>query len=335
MKSKVSIYDIAKELNVSPSTVSRALNDNINISQQMRDLVKSKAVEMGYRNMYIDKPLGNTIAVVVPEVSNYFYSQVLKAIQNELGKNFLLSIFCSFNSVEIEKSIISKLDPSQVRCLVISKSMDAEDSAYLYEVEKKGIPVIMFNRVDYNYECPKFVIDDYMDSYMLTNHLITSNYRKIAFAAKHYNCPIYKERVRAYKDVLEINNISFVHEYLIYSELTNDDIHTVVEMFMSLKPRPDALILPGFMAALQATSIAKVNNINIPNDIGIVSFDEDPECKYSNPSITGIERPVNEIGSEIASFIIKICNDKKYNKKAVKVFKTNLIVRGSSLKKLL
>src|SRR5690606_17166530 len=140
---------------------------------------------------------------------------------------------------------------------------------------KKGIPVVMFNRVDYSYECPKYVIDDYMESYILTSHLIASNYKRIAFAAKHYNCPIYKERVRAYKDVLEKNNIQFLPEYLIYSELTNDDIHTVIELFLNRKERPDAIILPSFMAALQATSIAKVNNLNIPKDLGIVSFDED------------------------------------------------------------
>ena len=140
MKSKVSIYDIAKVLKVSPSTVSRALNDSSNISQKMRETVNAKAIEMGYRIVSSAKSDENTIAVVVPEINNYFYSQVQKAIQENLGNNYLLSIYCSFNSVEIEKTIISKLNPMQVRCLVISQSMDAEDSNYLKEVEKKGIP---------------------------------------------------------------------------------------------------------------------------------------------------------------------------------------------------
>jgi LacI family transcriptional regulator len=300
----------------------------------MKDAVLAKATEMGYRTGFSPQSKGNIIAVVVPEINNYFYSQVLEAIQVGIKDKYLLSIFCSFNSVEIERLIISNLDPSKISCLVLSKSMDAEDSSYLKEVEKKGIPIIMFNRVDYNYECPKFVIDDYMDSYVLTSHLITSNYRRIAFAAKHYNCPIYKERIRAYKDVLDKNNIMFNPDYLIYSELTNEDIHEVIQLFFNRNPRPDALILPGFMAALQATSIAKVNNISIPNDLGIVSFDADPECIYSYPSITGIERPLKEIGTEIAELILTICNKKPYLKNAVRVFKSHLIVRGSSLKKI-
>ncbi|HHV86386.1 MAG TPA: LacI family transcriptional regulator [Petrimonas sp.] len=331
-KSKVTIYDIARELKVAPSTISRAISNSDLISDDVKEKVRAKAIEMGYNSRKFRVNKEGTIAIVVPEINNFFYNRILSSIQQKIDNKYLVSIFCSFNSVKTEKAIVSKLDPAQVCCLVITQSMDAKDSSHIANAEKKGIHVIMLNRVDYDYECPKFVIDNYMDSYLLTNHLVGSNYRRIAFAAKHFDCPIYKERIQAYKDVLAANNIPFNQNYIIYSELTNEDINEVVMRFLNLRPRPDAFILPGFTAALQAISIMKVYNISIPNEMAIVSFDEDPECKYSSPAITGIERPLVEIGNKIGELIFSICSNKSYDKNLINVFKSNLVIRGSSLR---
>lgn len=331
-KTKVTIYDIARELNLSPSTISRAIADSGLISDDVKEKVHVKALEMGYSSRNFRANKGDTIAIVVPEVNNFFYHEILAGIQQKTDNKFLVSIYCSFNSVKTEKAIVEKLSPSQIRCLIITQSMDASDSSHIAQAEKKGIPVIMLNRVDYDYECPKFVIDNYMDSYLLTNHLVVSNYRRIAFAAKHYNCTIYKERIQAYKDVLAENQIPFNSDYIIYSELTSEDINEVVMRFINLRPRPDALILPGFSAALQAISITKVHKIDIPNEMAIVSFDEDPECKYSSPAITSIERPLVEIGNKIGELALTICSNKPYDNNKIDVFKSNLVIRGSSLR---
>ena len=329
---KVTIYDLATELKVSPSTVSRALANSDLISDKMRNRVHAKAMEMGYQSKNFRAKKDGTVAVVVPDLNSYFYSQVLEAIQDTLGEEILLSIYNSYNAVEQEKKILSKLNPDQVVCLILVRSMDSENSDHILEVEEKGIPVIMFNRVDYDYECPKFVIDNYMDSYLLTKHLIASKYRRIAFAAKHYNCPIYKERIRAYRDVLNDSGLRFNSDYLIFSEHTFDDIVAVVQKFLFLRPRPDAIILPGFSAALQTISITRKYNILTPDELGIVSFDEDPECRYSHPTITGIERPLQKMGTEIGKVAQLIYENKVYNRNELRVFKSNLVVRGSSLR---
>jgi len=330
MGRKITIYDIADELKISPSTVSRALAGNklVNIQTSLR--VKAMADKLGYVNSK-DNSNAKMIAVIVPEINNYFYTRVITSIQNSINDKFIVSIFCTFNSSNIEKEIVAKLDPNYVRCLIISQSMDSVDASHLIEIEKEGIPVILFNRVNYSYQRPKFIVDNYMDSYMITNHLVSSGYRRIAFAAKHYNCPIYKERIQAYKDVLNENNIDFNPDYLIYSEQTIDDTYDIIIKFINLKLRPDALILPSFTSSLQAISIAKLNNISIPEEMAVVSFDEDPECRYSIPSITGIERPCVEIGTKIGELALKICTDQKYSVDTTKIFTSNLIIRGSSL----
>ncbi len=330
MAKKTTIYDIADKLKLSPSTVSRALSDSPLINIKTRTRIKMAAEEMGYFINSKNETEANMITAVVPEIDNTFYSRVLASIQSCLSGRYLLSISCSCNSARIEREIVDGLDPSHVRCLIISQSMDTESNTHLKDAEKRGIPVILFNRTYHHNSNPKFLVDNYMDSYMLTRHLISTGRRKIAFAAKHYNCPIYKDRVRAYKDVLKENGIAFSHDLLIYSELTLEDTHEVISRFIRMNPRPDALILPNFISSLQAVAIAKINNLSIPQDLAIVSFDEDPECRYSTPSITGIERPTAEIGEEIARTVIDICEGRESETEEIKIFRSDLIIRGSS-----
>lgn len=330
MRRKVTIYDIADELKISPSTVSRALAGNTLVNIQTRQKVAAIAEKLGYVNNKVNNN-ANIIAIIVPEINNYFYSQVISSIQKTIKDDFLISIFCTFNSSRIEKEIVSKLNPEYVSCIIISQSMDSVDVSHLEEIEQKGVSIILFNRVNYNYKRPKFIIDNYMDSYMITNHLISSGYRKIAFAAKHYNCPIYKERIQAYKDILNENGIDFNPDYVIFSEQTIEDTYDIIVRFINMKSRPDALILPSLTSSLQAISIAKLNNILVPKDMAIVSFDEDPECRYSIPTITGIDRPYTEIGTKIGEFALKICTGQKYNVDTTTIFTSNLIIRGSSL----
>lgn len=329
---RVSIYDIARELNVSPSTVSRALSNSELISDAVKRKVHEKADEMGYKGKNFRAGRGKNLVVIIPEINNYFYEQIICSMQQKLGDEYLVSIVCSFNSVVKEKSIISKLTVENTSCLVVAQAMDSTGSSHIQKAEKRGIPIVMFNRVDYEYNCPKFVIDNYMDSYQLVKHLVSSNYSRIAFAAKHYSCPVYRERVQAYQDVLAEAKYRFRPEYLIYSELTVDDVQEVVERFLALRPRPDALIMPGFSAALQALALTKTYNIDVPGDIAIVSFDEEPGCKNASPALTGVERPLNEIGLKIASVVDEICNNQPYERNTIQVFKSNLIIRNSSLR---
>ena len=330
MSKKVTIYDIADKLMLSPSTVSRSLADNSLINIKTRTRVKQAAIEMGYLENNISVVESNTITVIVPETDNYFYSRVIASIQRNLGDSHLVSILCSHNSTRIEKEIVSRLTPSHTRCIIISQSMDTTDSTHIEEAEKRGIKVILFNRIYHTGKCPKFLIDDYMDSYLLTNHLVSTGRDRIAFAAKHFNCPIFNNRVQAYKDVLQQNGIEFNPDYLIHSELTIKDTHEVITRFINMNPRPNALILPSFLSALQAISIAKLSNLAIPQDLAIVSFDEDPECRYMTPSITSIEQPANEMGEEIAKAVLDPEEEMPEEKGRIRIFSSNLIIRGSS-----
>ena len=155
MAKKVTIYDIADKLLLSPSTVSRALADNSLITEKTRLKVKKAAIEMGYMEDSKQAEKANMIAVVIPEINSYFYSRILASMQAVIGDKYLLAVMCSNNSSKIEKDIVSKLNPSQIKCLIISQSMDTEDCSHLVEAEKRGIKIVLFNRIYYTGKCPK------------------------------------------------------------------------------------------------------------------------------------------------------------------------------------
>jgi LacI family transcriptional regulator len=136
------------------------------------------------------------------------------------------------------------------------------------------------------------------------------------------------------EDVIrEAGRVLYGEEYAlppIPEQIQRISIHDDGKYYIKMDPRPDAIILPSFTSALQAISIARLNGISVPHDIAIVSFDEDPECRYAIPSITAIEKPAKEIGEEIARTAIRICTGDIQGKESVRVFSSNLIIRGSS-----
>ncbi len=334
MKKRITITDIALKLGISSSTVSRALKDSPNISARVKQRIVAEAKSMGYGR--IDSlAINNNIAIVVPTLNSTFYTTIIDSIESQLkGDNHLISVHCSYNSTKREKEILALLDREHTSCLIISKSMDSLDSEHIYSATVRGIPTIMFNRVDYAICAPKFVINNYEESYQATKHLISAGYKEIAFVAKHFNCSIYKERERAYRDALSEEGITFNPQLLIYSEQKNEDIVEVISRFFSLKQRPDAIILPNYFAALQAIHLAKLHNIDVPNDLGVFSFDEEGYCKYNSPAITSIERPLSIIGNDIGALAKKIINNEKYDTETMSpCYISNLVVRASTLRR--
>lgn len=332
MKEKVTIADIAKKLGIASSTVSRALKNNPNISDAVKEKIFAEAKKMGYGRVstLVNK---DKIVVIVPSLTSAVYSVVIETLSKSINsKKYLLSIHCSYHSEKTEKEIISKLDTESMTCLIISKAMDSVDSQHIEHLIDQNIPVIMFNRVDYSVATPKFVIDNYMESYKATKHLVEAGYKRIAFAAKHHNCVIFKERIRAYCDVLKGAGIVFDKNLLIHSELTKEDIIEVLNRFFNATNMPDAIILPNYDAGLQALYMAKNSGIDVPRQLGVLSFNDEKYCALSIPKVTSITHLFEEIGRDIASLVNTILNKKGYDKNMIPpYYVSDLIVRGSTL----
>ncbi|MGL4520033.1 MAG: LacI family DNA-binding transcriptional regulator [Phocaeicola sp.] len=331
MKQKVTIADIATRIGISTATVSRALTNSPSISEHVKKRVWEEAKKMGYGRTPILES-AKSIVVIVPELFNHFYSEIIRFIEKTISVNgYHLATYCSYNSYEKEKSIVQSLPLNDISCLLISKAMDSVDSLHLVELHKKGVPLIQFNRIDFELEGAKFIIDNYMDTYAATQKLLNAGYIRIGFAAKHYNCPIYQEREKGYRDALADRERAFDPQLLLYSELTNDDISQVIEHFLELTPRADALLLPNYYAALQAMHLAKIRNIKVPEELGIFSMDEEIYSKYNVPSISSIERSLQNIGEDMGALVNQIITKQPYKRDKVTVYSSTLILRGSTL----
>lgn len=331
MKTKTTIADIAAKLGISAATVSRALKDSSSISEGMKERVWEEAKKMGYgRNPTLEEP--KIIVVVVPELFNYFYSEIIHCIEQTIDqRNYQLSIYCSYNSFVKEKAIVEQLSMNETCCLILSRAMDTTDSNHLIRIKERGIPLIQLNRVDFEVESPKFIIDNYMDLYATTKKLILAGYTRIAFAAKHYNCSIYQEREQGYRDALVDQGIEFNPRLLLHSELTQEDISEVITHFLDSNPRPDAVLLPNYYAVLQAIYLAKIRNIKVPEELGLFSLDEEIYAKFNTPSVSSIERPLQRIGEDIGELVNKIIEKKEYEKNKVTIYASTIIIRGSTL----
>ncbi|MGL4853340.1 MAG: LacI family DNA-binding transcriptional regulator [Phocaeicola sp.] len=331
MKSKVTIADIAAQIGISTATVSRALKNSPSISEGVKEKVWEQAKKMGYgRTPTLEEP--KSVVIVVPELFNHFYSEIIRFIEETVVGEYLVSVYCSYNSYEKEKRIIECLSMSEVCCLILSKAMDSPDSNHLREV---AAPIIQFNRVDFDLDGPKFLIDNYMDVYAATEKLLKAGYQRVAFAAKHYNCSVYREREQGYRDALAHYNCAFDPKLLIRSELTHEDISKVITLFLDDTSRPDALLLPNYYAALQAVHLAKIRGVKIPDELGIFSLDEEIYSQFSSPTLSTIERPLQRIGEEIGSLVNQIINKKTYEKDQIRIYSSNLILRGSTLPEIL
>lgn len=332
MRNKITIADIAKEMGIAASTVSRALNNSENISETVRKNVWNTAKKMGY-DRGISQQVATTIAIIVPAIDSQFYNEIITTIYRKISnKKYNFCIYCSYNSHEQEVAIVNNLNINDLICVILSRSMDSTNSCHLNLLKERNIPIIMFNRIDYDFECPKFVVDNYTDAYMLTEHAIKNGYKRIAIAAKHYNCSIYKERIKAYEDALEHNGIEFDKSLIMFSELTKSDIEEVINHFLSIQPEIDALLLPNYFSVLQAIRIAKTKGISIPSQLGLLCFDEEIYSQLNSPSITTIDRPLSKIGEGIGSLLLDIIQQNDYDPKQNYIFSSNLVIRGSSLR---
>ena len=199
MKKNISIYDIARSLNVSASTVSRALQDHPRISSEVRKMVQKKAREMNYKpnRMAVNLKLGksSTIGVVVPNINRNFFSSVIDGIEEEASRKGYDVLICqSQESYEKEKKIISSLAQGRVDGVIASIASGTYNYDHLNSLEEDGIPLVLFDRVADEVHAGKVTIDDYRGAYMVVEHLLQQGRKRIFHCASHQHVKIWKRR---------------------------------------------------------------------------------------------------------------------------------------------
>jgi len=332
--SEPTIHDIARELKISASTVSRALNDNPRISLKTKEKIKAVADSMGYRPNTLASNLrnkkSNTIGIVVPLINRHFFSSVISGVEEVAFKaGFNVVISQSNDLFEKEIRIVHSMFSNRVDGLIISTAMQSNNFDHLKLFGKKNIPLVLFDRAIPEIETDKIVIDDFAGGFKVTQHLIDQGYRRISHIAGPQNLMIYVERKNGYLEALKQNGIEADESLLLINPLTSVDGVPAIQQLLTLSDPPDAIFCGNDTTALSVIIYLRNNGYRIPQDIGIVGFSNEPYSKFVSPSISTIAQPGFEMGKKAAELIIRKIENKEKTFQTI-VLPSELIVRESS-----
>ncbi len=335
---EVTIYDIAKELQVSPTTVSRALNDHNSISKETTRTVKNLARKLGYHPNAIASSLRknktNTIGVIISWISRPFIASLISGIEdvaNQAGYNVIISQSC--DSYEREVTNTKTLYSSRVAGLIASLAMETQKYDHFMQLQRKDIPVVFVDRVSYEMEADRVIIDNFAAGFKATEHLIAMGCQRIAHLGGSQYRNIYKGRQQGYLEALKKYNIPIDESLILYSNLSMEEGYKCAEQLLSLPNPPDAIFAANDSAAVSAIQYAKKAGIRIPDELAIVGFNDDPIASIIDPALTTITHPAFEMGRIAALQVLKLKESKSMVQSETIVLKTDLLIRPSSLRK--
>lgn len=309
MKKNISIYDIAKSLNVSASTVSRALQDHPRISAEVRKSVQKKAREMNYKpnRMAVNLKLGksNTIGVVVPNINRNFFSSVIDGIEEEAYREGYDVLICqSQESFEKEKKILSSLAQGRVDGVIASIASGTHDYDHFNALEADEIPLVLFDRVADEVHAGKVTVDDYRGAYMVVEHLLKQGRKRIFHCASHQHVSVWKRRYDGYMDAMKSHGIRPEKDWIIYGETSQLQGQSAANQVMKMENRPDAVFCTSDFIAVGMMMEFLKNGIRVPEDIAICGFANEPMDALVTPSLSSVDQFSKQMGQQAARILL-------------------------------
>jgi len=331
----VTIKDIAKQLNISPSTVSRALRDHPDISPETKKAVNNLAKELDYHPNSIAQSLQkrrtNLIGVIVPEIKHDFFSAAISGIE-EIAYRAGYAIIVSQSNENYEREVVNvrALLSNRVAGLLISISQSTANSDHFKLLERQKTPFVFFDRVCEDVNTSKVVVDDFDGAYTATEHLIKKGYQRIAHLAGPKHISISKKRLEGYKSALNENNMLFDERLVVYGGFNEEEGRLGFQRLFQLEQMPDAIFAVNDPVAIGAFEKIKEHGFKIPEDIALVGFSNNPVTRLIEPSLTTISQPAYEVGKRAAKLLIEQIKSGENFIPRKEVLKTELIIRNST-----
>lgn len=338
-KKRTTIHDIAKELNITASTVSRALKDHPRISLATKKAVISMAEKMNYQPNSIAAALrkgtSNLVGVIIPTIDRNFFGSVVRGIEDVFNNTNYNVIICqSGDLLDKEKSNIKALLAAQVDGIFASYAKETTDFTHYEEINKRGIPLILFDRMQDTLDVDAVVIDDYLGAYKATKHLIEQGCTRIAHFSGPQNVSIYRDRTRGYKEALQKHGLPFDEQFILNSDLKLEAGKSLAKEIVTWKQLPDAIFSSSDYAAMGAMELFKSNGLRIPEDIALVGFSNETFTSIVDPALTTIDQHSKKMGQFTANlFLDRIQENDIPHTPSKTVLNPELIIRKSSLKK--
>lgn len=344
-KKKVTIRDIAKELDITASTVSRALRNHPRISTSTKKAVWEVADKLNYQPNNIAAALrkgkSNIIGAIVPTSDRSFFASVIRGIEEVIRDEGYNLIICqSDDQYSKEQANVEALLKIQVDGIIASVAKETTDFEHFKKVREQGVPLILYDRVNESLDVNAVVTNDYLGSYKAVSHLIEQGCKRIVHFAGKQHINIYQDRLKGYIDAqrehgIPIENDLIMEEDLIFSmERVIELGETLADRLLELPKLPDAVFSASDFAAMGAMQVFKEKGIKIPDDVAFVGYSNDVSGSFIEPGLTTVDQHTKRMGNLAAQLFLEQINASREEFTPRKtLLNPKLVIRGSSMRK--
>jgi len=333
---QATLKELAKRLNLSISTISRALRDHPDINEVTKLKVVELARELDYQPnqlaLNLLKKRSNYIAVIVPKLSYHLYAQAISGIEAFAEEQGFSIMICQTNeSYEREVNYIREFNAIRVAGYIISLASNTRDFSHFQQLVSKEIPVVFFNRDCEDVPASKVVIDNYKAAFEAVEHLKDQGFRRLAFMAGPKHVQISNKRLKGFVDALEQYGLEYNERYILHSDFSQESAIAAARKMIHLPEPPDAILTFSDQMAIGAMLAIKEAGLKVPNDIAVMGFNNEPVDNLIEPSLTSIDQPAYEMGWHAAEMLFDQINGQT-GEQVLKVLRSEIVIRNSTSK---
>ena len=332
----ITIKDIARSLGISVATVSRAMRDSYDVSRETREKVLSMATMLNYKPNVNARGLvcnqTHNIGVIVPFITNYYFSTVITGIQEVAwSKGYNVIFYVTNDSEERECSILENLSFSRLDGLLVCVSSHSHSGEHFQKIIDHGNPVVFFDRFPSAIKTSKVMQDDRNGAFEAVEHLVANGYQKIAHISGPRSCGLADDREQGYRDALRQYNLPIREEWIVRSGFSQEDGERDACKLLACEERPDAIFAVNDRKAIGAMLCLKKNHIQIGSEMGVIGFTNDPVSDIISPGLSTIAEPAFEVGTKAAELLIQHIIKKNLPAREI-VLPGSLVVRESTVR---
>ncbi|NJL12336.1 MAG: LacI family transcriptional regulator [Microscillaceae bacterium] len=335
----ITIKDIAKALNLSFSTVSRALRGHPDVNQETKKKILALAEQLNYEKnplaLSLRKQKTNAIGVIIPEIANPFFSRIISGIQHvayEAGYNVMICL--SDESIEREISNLRHLLRYRVDGLLAAVSVETSTFPHFELALAKQVPMVFIDRVWDHPQVSKVLVDDFEGAFTITQHLIEMGYGQIAHIAGPEKLLVTQKRLEGFRAAILAHDLPLPPDYIQFGGFTEDFGAEALQKLLSLPSPPDAVFCVNDRTATGALLHCKTQQVQVPRQLGIAGFTDMPVSKLIEPGLTTMAQPAFEMGEVATQMMLRYLAAERYEPEVL-ILKTQLIIRESTRRSII
>lgn len=333
----VTLKHLAEQLNVSVSTVSKALNDSPEIGKETIQRVKELAKHLNYQPnkmaLSLKSNKTNTLGVIIPDILNHFFAKALYAIEMEASKQGYNIITCVSNEMlSKEENSLQLLSNGSVDGFILSLAEETQvknKTAHISRILDRGIPMVLFDRVADDLECDKVIIDDFGAAYEATKHLLQEGRKYIVLVSDIEDLSVGKLRTNGYLKALE-DDAKYKQKPILIHVGNEDDVERIIDQLFSSNEKVDGILSIDNTSGVVALHKALKRGYEIPEKLSIIGFSDENVLVFTEPKLSTISQHTFDIGKASVELMINRLNQKSKTENVTTTIKTKLVLRGTT-----